>query len=125
MHLAPSPNDIAFPYGRLKALLLPWSDGAPAPVNLTPRAPFVGYPNLTYFWDTVCYIGWLPILATAFPAMRAIILRRRPDRPWAFIAVLGILSLLLAFPFWQQLMSHLPGTFFRSPARQIYLTSFA
>ena len=55
--LAPAANDITMPYGRLAALFLPWRDGMPPLVDDTPGNGFHGYPNLAYFWDTVCYVG--------------------------------------------------------------------
>jgi hypothetical protein len=54
LNLDPPINDIAFPYARLAAFFLPWKDGYPPPVRLPPPFQFSGYPNITYFWDTVC-----------------------------------------------------------------------
>ena len=123
--LAPSLNDVAFPYRRLLAFALPWIDGWPVLVNRMPPLKFEGYPNITYFWDTVGYVGLLPLVACAALAARAVALRRRPEGPWLFLAVIGVGALLLALPAWHALMQTIPGTFLRSPARQVYLTTFS
>jgi hypothetical protein len=83
--------------------------------------PFTGYPNDAYFWDTVCYVGWLPLLAVIFLMLRG----KWRDRPWPFFIVLGSLALILALPVTQSIRSLIPGTILRSPSRQIYLTTFA
>lgn len=118
-------NNIFFPYGRLLAFLFPWKDGAPSGVLHTQVQPFHGYPNQAFFWDTVCYVGWLPVLAAAFLLTRRLILRTMPTRPWQFLAIGGFLALVLALPFIQQALSWIPGTILRSPSRQIYLTTLA
>jgi hypothetical protein len=125
LNLDPPINDIAFPYARLAAFFLPWKDGYPPPVRLPPPFQFSGYPNITYFWDTVCYVGWLPWGACIFLLVRAIVRRRVPESPWSFIAVIGIGALVFALPWWHAILAHLPGTILRSPARQIYITGFA
>jgi hypothetical protein len=125
LNLDPPINDIAFPYGRLTAFFFPWQDGWPARVR-TPLPPnFHGYPDTFYFWDTVCYVGWLPWVACIFLLVRAIVRRRFPESPWPFIAVIGIGALVFALPWWHAMLAHLPGTILRSPARQIYITGFA
>ena len=123
--LAPSLNDVAFPYRRLLAFALPWIDGWPVVVNRMPPLKFEGYPNITYFWDTVGYVGLLPLVACTLLTARAVALRRRPEGPWLFLAVIGVGALLLALPAWHALMQMIPGTFLRSPARQVYLTTFS
>ena len=112
-------NDISFPYGRLATYLFPWKDGFPDPFGTT--LMFTHYPNTAYFWDTVCYVGWLPLLALIFLTLRG----KWRDRPWPFFIVLGSLALILALPVTQPIRSLIPGTILRSPSRQIYLTTFA
>jgi len=112
-------NDISFPYGRLATYLFPWKDGFPDPFGTT--LTFTHYPNTAYFWDTVCYVGWLPLLALTFLMLRG----KWRDHPWPFLFVLGSLALILALPVTQSLRSLIPGTILRSPSRQIYLTTFA
>jgi hypothetical protein len=111
-------NDISFPYGRLVAYFLPWKDGFPNPFGTT--FGFTRYPNSAYFWDTVCYVGWLPLLALIFFTLQG----RWRIRPWPFFILLGSLALILALPVMESLRSLIPGTILRSPARQIYLTTF-
>lgn len=118
-------NNVYLPYGRLLAFLFPWRDGAAPGVQRAGTAAFQGYPNMAYFWDTVCYMGWLPVLAVVFLLGRAIVLRRMPARPWLCIAVGGFLALLFALPFVQHALSWIPGTILRSPSRQLYVTTFA
>ena len=116
-------NDISFPYRRLLAFVLPWAQGWSGPVRRTPHLA-LSFPNPAYFWDTVCYVGWLPLLAALFLLIRALVRRRAPARPWLFIAGSAIAALLLAFPAAQALLSHLPVMLLRSPARLIYITTF-
>ncbi|HXI85090.1 MAG TPA: YfhO family protein [Verrucomicrobiae bacterium] len=111
-------NDISFPYARLASYLFPWKDGFPDPFSGNPL--FAHYPNTAYFWDTVCYVGWLPLLALIFLILRG----KGRQRPWPFFIVLGSLALILALPLTQSLRSSIPGTILRSPSRQIYLTTF-
>ena len=118
-------NDIKLPYRRLIAFVFPWQDGWSVPVRKLPFRAFVGYPRAEYFWDTVNYVGLLPIAACVVLAARTIVLRKRPRGPWLFLAVLGVLALLLALPVWHALIPRLPVTILRSPARQTYLTAFA
>ena len=116
--LDPPPNDLAFPYGRLAAFFFP---------NIHGRMPpdFHGYPDPAYFWDTVCYVGWLPIVACAFLLARWVIFDRRPRGAMLFIMIVGILALAFALPAWHSLMQQIPGTILRSPSRQVYVTTFA
>ena len=117
-------NDLAFPYWRLKAFLLPWADGWPSYVPRTPAKPFVES-DAAVFWDTVCYVGWLPWIAAAFLLERAIRRRTPPDKRWILVAAIGAGALLLALPFAQEWTSGLRVTLLRSPARLVYLTTFA
>jgi len=112
-------NDISLPYRRLVAYILPWKDGFPSPFG--PTLSFAGYSNPAFFWDTVCYVGWLPLLAVIFLLLRD----KSRSNPWPFFFALGSVALILALPAAQPFRSLIPGTIFRSPARQIYLTTFA
>ena len=118
-------NDLAFPYGRLGAFVLPWKDGWPGASPDGTGCPFTGYPNDAYFWDTVCYVGWLPLLAAAALLARAIARRQRPGAPAVFFAAAGVLALVTALPAAQELIQRVPGTLLRSPSRQVYVTTFA
>ncbi|MGH7179778.1 MAG: YfhO family protein [Tepidisphaeraceae bacterium] len=115
--LEPALNDFALPYSRLPALLFPWrriGDGE-----------FAGNLATAVFYDTVSYVGWLPLVATAVLLTTANGRRAlRQRRAW-FWVVVGLAALLLALPLWRQIMRQIPGTLLRSPARQIYLTTFA
>jgi hypothetical protein len=106
--LAAPRNDVYFPLWRLKAFLRPWSD-----------VPVERY----IFWDTTCYVGWLPLAAAAVLLVRSLVTRRPPKGPWLFLTALGVLALLLAFP---RPWAGAGGgwTILRSPARQVYLTVF-
>lgn len=118
-------NDICFPYRRLLSLALPWIDGWPSAIDRGQGAMPFYHANGAYFWDTVGYVGWLPLLAAAALLVRAVIRRQRPSPAWAFLAVMGPLSLALAFPFFARLVERVPGTYLRSSARLLYLTTFA
>jgi hypothetical protein len=122
--LAPAANDFPFPLWRLKAFVTPWADGWPSIIPRTPNVPFAR-PNELIFWDTVCYVGLLPLAAAAFLVVRAAVTRRPPARPWLFIAAVGLLALLLALPRPGPGASGGSWTLLRSPARQLYLTGFA
>lgn len=121
--LGPAATDISFPYSRLIAFILPWAQGWPASVQRTPQMA-VAFPNDAYFWDTVCYIGWLPLVACVFLLSRTIAQGRRPKAPWTFIALLSIGGLLLALPAARLPLLHTSGTILRSPARLLYFTAF-
>jgi hypothetical protein len=122
LDLDPASNDIAFPYRRLIAFFLPWMQGWPGAVLRVPQMPVV-FGDDVFFWETVCYVGWLPLVAVAYLLIRAVVHRRIPCRPWIFIAVISALGLLLAFPAARAPFAHLPGTFLRSPSRLLYLTT--
>jgi len=121
-------NNIVFPFARLKAFLFPWMDGWPTMVGRFPVEPFSGYPSRAFFWDTVCYVGVLPIVALL--ALAAIASARRRSgarawpRTWIFFAAAGAVALLSALPPVQSVVAQLPGTVLRSPARQTYVTVF-
>src|SRR4029078_4460955 len=74
---------------------------------------------------TVCYVGIVPVAAVALLAATALFRRRRPAEPWAVFAVVGVAALVTALPVVQQWVAKLPGTFLRSPSRQVYVTTFA
>jgi hypothetical protein len=117
-------NDLALPYWRLKAFLLPWADGWPSQVMRAPAQSFVDT-NTAYFWDTVCYVGWIPILAALAFFGRAIVRRRLPARPWVLLAAVAVGAVVFALPFVQSLTGQLHVTLLRSPSRMLYLTTFA
>lgn len=121
--LDPASNDISFPYSRVIAFILPWKQGWAGAVPRFPQVPIV-FPDDAYFWETVCYVGWVPLLAVAYLLARAISRRVLPRGPWAFLTIVAVLGLLLAFPFARAPFAHLPGTFLRSPCRLLYFTAF-
>ena len=123
--LAATSNDVTFPYARLGTFLFPWKDGWPEASLGVAGRPFTGYGDVAYFWDTVCYVGWLPIAAALFLLVRAAIQRKRPAPPTLFFAIVGSLALLTALPAAHYFIEKVPGTFLRSPARQTYVTTFA
>ena len=125
--LGPASNDLSMPYGRLLAFFFPWRDGLPPLLDPTAVNPFRGYPNLTYFWDTVSYTGILPwIAASLFLGFAARAKLEGPPRRIAlFMVMLGIAGIVLSLPLVHEVTAFIPGTFLRSPARVIYLTVFA
>ena len=123
--LATAENDLALPYSRLGAFFLPWKDGWPDAVQRAPAEAFSGFPNDAWFWDTVVYVGILPWLAVLGLLVAVVLRRRWPSRRASFHACLGIGSLLLALPLAREFTALVPGTYLRSPARLVYLTSFA
>lgn len=118
-------QDIAMPWARLDAFFFPWADGWPSNVAREPAVPFHGFPNPAYFWDTVCYVGWLPWLAVLFLFGATLARRMRPSPPAIFLIALGVIATALALPLVQPLRELIPGTLVRSPARLLYLTIFA
>lgn len=118
-------NDLALPTARLWGYIMPWKDGWPRLVNRLPWVPFNGYPHEGYFWDTVIYVGLAPLLALVFLAAIAVFRRKKISRTGLFFILIGLLSLLTALPFAQGFFHLLPGTFLRSPSRQLYLTGFS
>lgn len=123
--LAPAANDIAMPYGRLLALIWPGRDGWPGILDLSSENLFHGYPNGAYFWDTVSYIGLLPLFAILLLLARAFTNKRAPAAPFAFLTALGIGALVLSLPVAQPVYRLIPGTFLRSPSRLLYLCTFS
>jgi hypothetical protein len=124
--VAPS-NDLSMPYGRLAAFFLPWRDGVPPLLDSDRVTPFTGYPSLAYFWDTVCYTGLLPWVSIALLFCYSARSELGPigKRIALFMVLLGVAGIALSLPFIRQVTALIPGTFFRSPARVIYLTEFA
>lgn len=123
--LDPAGNDLALPYGRLAAWLFPGLDGYPGQLSPGRGELFGGYPSTAHFWETANYIGVLPWLAIA----ALWIVGRRPSwrigDPVTFLALMGVLGILLSLPWWQQVTQVLPGTYLRSPARSVYVTELA
>ena len=124
LELAPATNDVAMPYRRLLSFFFPWRDGWPSMVRRGPWQPFRGYPNITYFWDTVVYLGWLPWLALVGLALFQVRRRRWPGRQGLFWVATCSAAFAMSLPFWQALMRQIPGTILRSPARLMYLVTF-
>jgi hypothetical protein len=122
--LGPTSNDIAMAYRRLPALFWPAVDGWPEAVLKTGEKVFQGYPNSAYFWDTTSYIGLLPLIALLVLLVRAFWKRQRPAAPFGYLTVLGTGALLLSLPLAQPLHHLIHGTFFRSPARLLYVSTF-
>jgi hypothetical protein len=125
--LGPAANDVAMPYGRLAAFFLPWRDGVPPLLDNNPANAFHGYPNLAYFWDTVCYIGIVPWLAVLLILFSLVRIKSGSDhqRIAKFIIALGVIGIVMSLPIIQQAGAFIPGTIFRSPARLLYFTEFA
>jgi hypothetical protein len=124
LRLAAPDNDIAMPYRRLLALIMPGIHGWAQPVDLADNHPFTGFPNRAYFWDTASYIGILPLVAIAALFIGCIVRRRMPDSRWMFLSCLGVAAFLCSLPFASPLLHSLPGTLLRSPARLLYLSTF-
>ena len=125
LSLAKPDNDIVMPLGRLAALLRPGIDGWPEVMLGAGQTLFHGYPNTAYFWDTCSYVGLLPLAVLAVLLVRAVAARRLPRMPWAFVTLLGGGALLFSLRFAEPLRALVPGTLFRSPARLLYLATFA
>jgi hypothetical protein len=123
-HLAPTDNDIAMPYARLMALIAPGIHGWADPVALADGHPFVGFPNPAYFWDTAVYIGILPLLSIAALLIGCVVRKKLPDVQWRFLACLGVVAFACSLPLATPLIHLVPGTFFRSPARLLYVPTF-
>jgi hypothetical protein len=124
--LARGETDIIYPYARLGAWLWPWKDGWPKDVlPLNGGNLFHGFPNDQYFYDTVTYMGWLPLAAAAFLVVRLIVRRQRPTRAGAVLALAGAVAMLTALPWAHRQEGVSSFTFMRSPSRQTYVTTFA
>jgi hypothetical protein len=121
-------NDIEMPYDRLLSMLSPWRNGAPDFVN---RPSGVVDPQglygqqLAYFWDTVNYIGVLPLAAVVVLLAFAVWRRRRPNRQTMFVIVAAAIALFLALPVARQVLPASPFIILRSPARLMYFVNFA
>jgi hypothetical protein len=122
--LAPATNDIAMPYGRLLALLRPGIDGWPDVTSAGEKNPFHGYPHDGYFWDTASYLGLLPLAAILLLLIWSLVKKRLPQWPWIFFVALGCGAFFFSLPVADPLRHIVPGTFLRSPARLLYLTTF-
>ena len=121
---APS-NDIAMPYHRLLSLIRPGIDGWPeGPIRAGEKA-FQGYGGTAYFWDTTSYVGLLPLAVLLALLIRSLIRRRLPDTRWACLTALGVGALLFSTQLTQPLRDLIPATLFRSPARLLYISTFA
>jgi hypothetical protein len=125
LSLAPASNDLAMPYGRLLALILPGVDGWPDVMPAGGKNPFHGYPHDGYFWDTASYVGLLPLFVILALLVWSIAKKRLPPWPWSFLAAIGTGAFLFALPLADPLRHLLPGTFLRSPARLLYVSTFA
>jgi hypothetical protein len=125
LRLAPAANDVVMPYHRLLALIRPGVDGWPDSTSLGEQNLFGGYPNDAYFWDTTSYVGLLPLAVILFLLFRSLASRQWPRWPWSFLAASGICALLFALPLSEPIRRIVPGTFLRSPARLLYLSTFS
>lgn len=124
LNLAAPENDISMPYRRLLALVVPGIDGWPHPVTISAVHQFAGYPNTAYFWDTVAYVGILPLVAIGALAVRCAVQRRMPEGRWAFLTALSVAAFVCALPLASPLLHVMPGTLLRSPARMLYIPTF-
>ena len=125
LHLAPPDNDIVLPYSRLLALLAPGVHGWVDSITLSTQHLFTGYPNDAYFWDTVAYVGVLPLIVILLLSIGAVAKRRLPAWPWSFLAAVSVGALLFALPATGFLRTMTPVTLFRSPSRLLYLSTFS
>jgi hypothetical protein len=124
LHLAATDNDVAMPYARVVALVNPGIHGWADPVALAESHPFNGFPNPAYFWDTAVYVGILPLLMIAALLIGCVFRRRLPDMKWRFLVCLGVAGFVCSLPLAAPLIHLLPGTFLRSSARLLYLSTF-
>ena len=124
LHLAAPDNDVVMPYSRLLALIVPGIHGWAEPVDLADKQPFAGFPNASYFWDTASYIGILPLVAMAGLLALCIVQKRKPERRFRFLVWLGVGAFVCSLPLATPLLHMLPGTFLRSPARMLYMSTF-
>jgi hypothetical protein len=125
LDLDPPANDVTLPYGRLLALIRPWRDGWAGSLDLPGKPDFAGYPSAAWFWDTTSYMGLIPAVVIVWLLIRLILRRRPPVWPWNFLAALGAGALLLALPAGKFLHIFVPVAVLRSPARLLYLSTFA
>jgi hypothetical protein len=122
LDLAPTSNDVAMESGRLLALILPGINGWPD--LLQQHQLFSGYPNDAYFWDTASYMGLLPLFALLFLGVHALLMRRRPSRPFLILTLLGMAAFAMSLPIAKPLHHLIHGTLFRSPSRLFYVCAF-
>jgi hypothetical protein len=125
LNLAPPDNDVVMPYSRLLALVVPGVHGWGGFLGDRMHHPFRGYPNDAYFWDTASYVGVLPLLVMLLLLAGCAARKRLPAWPWSFLAAVGVGAMLLALPATGFLRAMTPGTFFRSPARLLYISTFS
>jgi hypothetical protein len=124
LQLAAPDNDVVMPYSRLLALIVPGIHGWADPVELADKQPFTAFPNASYFWDTASYIGILPLVAIAGLVIWCIVKKRMPEWRWRFLVWLGAGAFVCSLPLATPLLHLLPGTFLRSPARMLYMSTF-
>ena len=124
LHLAAPDNDVVMPYSRLLALIVPGIHGWAEPVDLADKFPFTGFPNASYFWDTASYMGILPLVAIAGLLIWCMMKKRKPEWRFRFLIWLGVGALVCSLPLATPLLHLLPGTFLRSPARMLYMSTF-
>lgn len=110
-------NNSALPLHRLAAFVFPWADGYPATVPRLYDA-YRGPGGDPVFWDTVNFVGWSPLVAVAALALTCLARRRLPRGPFCFLGVAGALALVVA-------LSPVRFALLRSPARLLYITTFA
>lgn len=124
LDLEAATNDLAMPYGRYLGFFLPWIHGAAPPLPWAKLHPFA-YPTYEIFWDTFDYAGWMPWIAAIL--LLGLLIRRRVrlDGKSGFVLAMGIAGLILSLPLTQQVLSIIPGTLLRSPARWIYITELS
>ena len=125
LHLAAPDNDVVMPYSRLLALIVPGIHGWADPVDLADKQPFTGFPNASYFWDTASYIGILPLVAIAGLLIWCVVKKRKPEWRFRFLIWLGAGALVCSLPLATPFLHLLPGIFLRSPARMLYMSTFA
>ncbi len=123
-HLAAPDNDVAMPYSRLLALIVPGIQGWAEPVELADKNPFTGYPNNAWFWDTASYVGILPLVAVVGLLVWCMVRRRMPGWRGRYLTGMGVAALVCSLPLAEPLLHALPGTFLRSPARLLYISTF-
>jgi hypothetical protein len=124
LRLAAPDNDVAMPYSRLLALIVPGIQGWAEPVSLADQSPFTGFPNNSWFWDTASYVGLLPPIAIAALLTGCFVKRRWPGWRGKYLTSMGVGALFCSLPFAAPLLHLLPGTFLRSPARLLYISTF-
>ena len=124
LRLAAPDNDVSMPYSRLLALVVPGIQGWAEPVALADQNPFAGYPNNAWFWDTASYVGLLPLIAIIALLIVCAVRRRMPNWRGIFLACIGTGALICSLPLATPLLHLLPGTFLRSPARLLYISTF-